>query len=366
MSEQNRQDTEPAIGGLGVAVIGCGYWGVNYVRILKELLEVETVVACDARPTRLKKVRETFGDVRVYDNLEDAMADEQVHAAIVATPATSHFDVTRRVLEAGRHALVEKPLTTQAHEATELIRLAQQHRLALGVGHTFLHNEAVHTMKRYIDDGTIGDLHYLYAQRTNLGPIRSDVNALWDLAPHDISIFNYLLGDTPVEVSAIGANPLHNGGPDVGFINLRYGSGVVANIHVSWVDPFKVRQLVVVGSQQRIVFDDLNAAEPIRVYEKGVTSLSTGADPDEASSYLIRDGDIVSPKITAAEPLKAQVRNFFESIALERSAVEDSAMGLSVVEVMRAVDESVAMGGVPVAVSSQPVSTNVDEFGLTA
>jgi predicted dehydrogenase len=339
----------PAIGGLGVAVIGCGYWGINYVRVLKELLEVETVVACDARPARLNQVSETFAGVVTTERLDDVLESERIHAVIVATPATAHFEVTKRALEAGKHVLVEKPLTTDSAQAFELLELADHLGLTMAVGHTFLHNAAVHRMKEYISNGAIGDLYYLYSRRTNLGPIRDDVNALWDLAPHDIAIFNYLLDGTPKWVSAVGLRALENGREDVGFVTIGYESGTIAHLHVSWVDPFKVRELVAVGSRQRIVFNDLDASEPVRVYEKGVTPLLEEGVYD-GLSYLFRDGDILSPKIDAKEPLKTQVVSFFESLALGTRPGSDGLVGLSVVEVMRAIDRSIEMQGAPVQI----------------
>ncbi len=340
---------EPLVGGLGVAVIGCGYWGINYVRVLKELLEVEIVVACDERPVRLKHVSETFSGVVTTERLEDVLESERIQAVIIATPATAHFDVTRRALEAGKHVLVEKPLTTDSTEALELVELADRRGLTMAVGHTFLHNAAVHKMREYISSGAIGDLYYLYSRRTNLGPIRDDVNALWDLAPHDISIFNYLLDETPQWVSAVGSRALENNREDVGFVTIGYESGAIAHLHVSWVDPFKVRELVAVGSQQRIVFDDLDTSEPVRVYEKGVTPL-VEEDVYDSFSYLIRDGDILSPKIDAKEPLKTQVVSFFESMTLGSRPASDGLVGLSVVATMRAIDRSIEMQGAPAQV----------------
>lgn len=340
----------PLIGGLGVAVVGCGYWGVNYVRILTELMEVETVAACDSRPMRRELVRETFSGVLVAEHLEDILESERIHAVVVSTPPTTHYEVTKLALEAGKHVLVEKPLTTKSTEALELVQLAERLGLTMAVGHTFLHNAAVHKMKEYISSGAIGDLYYLYSRRTNLGPIRHDVNALWDLAPHDISIFNFLLDASPTWVSAVGSGVLENGHEDVGFVTIGYESGTVAHLHVSWVDPFKVRELVAVGNQQRIVFNDMDALEPLRVYEKGVTPMPVETGVYDEFSYLIRDGDIISPKIDAKEPLKAQVVSFFESLALGSRPASDGRVGLAVVEVMAAIDRSVEMRGAPVQI----------------
>lgn len=343
----------PWIGGLGVGVVGCGYWGKNYVRILNELIEVETVAVCDTRSQLLSRMHEQYAGLITTTDIDEMLASERIHAVIIATPASAHFDVTKRALLAGKHVLVEKPLTTDPSESAELVRLADQRGVTLMVGHTFLYNTAVQTMKQYITAGEIGDIHYLYARRTNLGPIRHDVNALWDLAPHDISIFAYLTEARPEWVSATGHRTLANPREDVGFVTIGYDSGTIAHLHVSWVDPFKVRELVAVGSQQRIVFNDMDGMEPIRVYKKGVTPLSGDQGPDEAPSYLVNDGEILSPRIEAKEPLKAQVRSFFEAIASGRVPKSDGIVGLSVVEVMHAIDRSLELGGTRVIIESE-------------
>jgi predicted dehydrogenase len=341
----------PAGDGLGVAVIGCGYWGVNYVRVLGELTSVDTVTAFDSSPDKLEAVARRFPLVRTTDSLADVLDSSDCQAVIVSTPATTHFELARRCLEAGKHLLVEKPITTDSEQARRLIDLAMEAGVTMAVGHTFLHNPSVQMLKRYVEAGSIGDLYYLYARRTNLGPIRSDVNALWDLAPHDISIFNHLLGDTPRWVSAVGSSVIDNNRHDVGFVSIGYASGVVAHLHVSWADPFKVRELVVVGSQQRVVFDDLNTSEPVRVYEKGVAPAAE-ENPTFFGEHalLIRDGDIVSPKIEVSEPLKNQVVDFLDSVVTGRPPVADGEIGLAVVEVMEAIDRSIELDGTPVPV----------------
>jgi predicted dehydrogenase len=345
---------EPVVGGVGVALIGCGYWGKNYVRVLKELIEVETVAVCDSRAIRLKEIEEAFTGIETTTEVDEVLASDRIHAVIVATPATAHYDVTRRALLAGKHVLVEKPLTTVTDEGLELVALAERLGLTFSVGHTFLHNAAVEKMREYIASGQIGDLHYLYSRRTNLGPIRQDVSAFWDLAPHDVSIFNYLTQRSPQWVSAVASRPLRNGNADVGFATIGYGDDLVAHLHVSWADPFKVREVVAVGSQQRIVFDDINASEPIRVYEKGVRSVQHDQDGYGELPYRIRDGDIVSPKIEAREPLKSQVLSFLRDMALGERPKSDGWVGLSVVEVMRAIDASVERNGSPIEIAQLP------------
>lgn len=338
---------------LGVAVVGCGYWGINYVRVFNELPEARLAAVCDQRPDRLHEVERRFPGTRVTTDIADMLDRGDVDAVVVCTEARTHHEIAGRCLQAGRHVLVEKPLTTTATDADELTALADQLGLTLMVGHTFLYNPAVRKMKEYIDNDELGRVYYLYARRTNLGPIRRDVNALWDLAPHDVSIFNYLLGRPPQWVSAVGAKVLRNHREDVGFIALGYDGGVVAHIHVSWADPNKVREVVVVGSDKRIVFDDLNLSERVRVFDKGVTPM-----PSEAASYgefqfQLRDGDIVSPRVEIGEPLRNQCSHFVAAARAGERPLTHGRQGADVVRVMEAIDRSLALQGAPVEVATE-------------
>ena len=240
---------------VGVAVIGCGYWGVNYVRVFNELPNARVVAICDARSDRLQKIGKRFSNIALVTDLDELLARSDVDAIAICTGAATHFAITSRCLAAGKHILVEKPMATSVADAEALVAQADAQGLTLMVGHTFLYNAGIRKMKDYIQQADMGQVYCLYARRTNMGPVRQDVNALWDLAPHDISIFNFLLGATPEWVSAVGSNVLQNEREDVGFISLGYPNNVVGNIHVSWVDPYKVRELVVVSSQKRIVFN---------------------------------------------------------------------------------------------------------------
>jgi predicted dehydrogenase len=335
---------------LGIAIIGCGYWGINHVRVFSELPESRVVVVCDRRTDRLQEVGRRFPGVELTAEVDDALRLDGVDATVVCTEATSHYRVARRCLATGRHVLTEKPMTTAVAEAEELIALAESRGVTLMVGHTFLYNPGIRKVKTYIKQAEVGQVYYLYARRTNLGPIRKDVNALWDLAPHDVSIFNYLLDGVPEWVNAVGARILRNSREDVGFISLGYPDGIVGHVHVSWADPNKVREVVVVGSNKRIVFNDLSTLERVRVFEKGVAPA-----PSEASSYgeyhfLTRDGDIISPKIEVSEPLKNQCSHFLQCVTQGSCPLTDGREGLEVVRVMEAVDRSIERKGAPVEV----------------
>src|SRR5437762_13625571 len=254
--KENSPNTRP----IGIAVIGCGYWGMNYVRIFNELTESRVAAVCEQRPERLKKVARRFPNVHLTTQIDDVLSQPDVQAVVVCTEASSHYNVARRLLSAGKHLLVEKPLTTTSRDAENLIELADSHSVTLMVGHTFIFNAGIRKVKEYVKQDT-GRVYYLYARRTNLGPIRRDVNALWDLAPHDIAIFNYLLDATPEWVSAVGGKVLGNSRDDVGFVSLGYPGNVLAHVHVSWADPDKAREVVVVKSDRRILFNDLNRSE---------------------------------------------------------------------------------------------------------
>jgi predicted dehydrogenase len=339
-------------GQLGVAVIGCGYWGANYVRVLGEMPEVRLCVACDERPDRLQEVARRFPAVAVTTQLEAALAHEGVDAVVVCTTATTHHNVTRRALMMGKHVLVEKPLTMVSGHAEELIELAESKSAILMVGHTFVYNAGIRKVKEYVQRGR-DQVYYLYSSRTNLGPIRADVNALWDLAPHDVAIFNYLLESTPEWVSAVGARVLGNCRADVGFISLGYRgdrADIVGHIHVSWADPNKTRELVVVGSDRRVVFNDLNGIEQVRVFEKGVKAAEAEPLTYGEHRLQIRDGDIVSPKLEVSEPLKNQCRHFVECVTAGVTPVTSGRDGERVVRVLEAVDRSLSLRGAPVEV----------------
>ena len=331
-------------GQLGVAVIGCGYWGKNYVRVFTELPQARLVAVCDQQPNCLQELAKRYPGVHLCSQLDEILNRDDIDAVVVCTNPHSHYSVARACLSAGKHALVEKPLTTSVAEADELSDLAQERSATLMVGHTFIYNAAIRKVKEYVEETE--RVYYLYSRRTNLGPIRNDVNALWDLATHDIAIFNYLLGGVPNWVNAVGAKVLRNCREDVGFVTLGYDRGVVGHIHVSWADPNKTRETVVVCSDKRIVFNDLNSVEQVRVFEKGVKSVESG-EPLSYGEYRlhVRDGNILSPRIEITEPLKEQCRHFLHCIASGERPVTDGWAGGDVLRVLEAIDRSIQTGG---------------------
>src|SRR3954453_3769340 len=260
-----------------------------------------TAAVCDKSPERVDELRKRFPAVFATTDIDALLTCPAIDAVVICTEAASHFSLALRCLDAGKHVLVEKPLTTKVNEAQELTTFADSKRLTLMVGHTFVYNSAVRKLKEYVSEAP-DEVYYLHARRTNLGPVRRDVNALWDLATHDIAIFNYLLDKSPEWVSAVASRVLRNGREDVGFISLGYPNNLVGHIHVSWADPNKAREVEVVCSDKRIIFNDLSGLEQVRVFQKGIRPMV--AEPANYGEYRlqIRDGDILSPKIEVSEP----------------------------------------------------------------
>lgn len=319
---------------LRVAIVGFGYWGPNYARILSGSVPGARLVACvDSAAPKLAQVRAQHPDARIYADVESLIADGDFDAAIVATPTSTHREVAEPLLRAGVAVLVEKPLASNSGDAEAILAVAREVDGLLMVGHTFLFNPAVRMIKRYIEEGSLGEILYLYFHRTGLGPIRQDVNALWDLAPHDLSMLRYWLDQEPVELVARGESYLRPGTEDVCFLTLRYPSRVIASVHVSWLDPIKVRRAIVVGDRRMVVFDDVDPTEKLRIYDKGASYQPTGADYAEFVAS-VRDGDILIPKVSAVEPLREQLSHFIECVTKKTHPLADGEAGVAVVRIL--------------------------------
>jgi predicted dehydrogenase len=302
-----------------VAQIGVGYWGPNLLRnlIANKRCQVKSVV--DLSPERREYVSSLYPAVNVTDNVEDVLQDREIQAVVIATPVATHFDLAMRALSLGKHILVEKPIARSVAEVNEIGRLAGEVKRVAMVGHTFLFNSAVRYVKKLIDSGEIGDIRYIYSQRLNLGRIRSDVNALWNFAPHDISIIQYWLGNPdPISVVTRGVGYVQDNVDDVVFLNILYPNKVMANIHVSWLDPLKVRTMVVVGSKKMVVYDDV-ADNKIAIYDKGIEATAMlgqrmDYDNQHFQTFNHRSGDVLLPKIDFKEPLKVEIDHFLDCI----------------------------------------------------
>ena len=320
-----------------VGVIGCGYWGSKHVRILQQIPGVSAVVAVDPRPERRAELGQFANRLTAFADMESALA--HVDAVIVAAPPRDHARLALLALEAGKHVLVEKPMTTSSASARRLIERAAASNLTLMAGHTFQYNGAVRKLREVIESGELGEIYYIDTARLNLGIYQTDVNVVWDLAPHDVSIINYLLRSTPTSVEAWGSNHAHFCHEDVAYLRFTYAErSVRAQVHVSWLDPCKVRRVTVVGSRKMAVYNDLTDAMRLLIYDKGVVAAQRDDVRNPPMSY--RYGGITSPYIDMQEPLRVQDQHFIECIATGRRPETDGESGLAVVRALEAATQA--------------------------
>ena len=332
---------------IGVAVVGAGNWGRNLVRNFASLADARLAYVVDLDGATRAAMAAAYPQAVVTDNIERALADPDVHACVVAVDATYHYDVAKKCLQAGKHCYVEKPLALASADAAALVELAKARGVKLMVGHLLQYHPAVNYMKNMIDDGRVGQPLYLYFQRVNLGIVRKMENAWWSLAPHDVSVACYLFDAQPVSVSASGQAYLQEGVEDVVFANLKFADGRMAHIHVSWLDPHKIRKVTLVSSEKMVVFDDMEASEKIRVHDKSA-GRRAGTVASFVEAITLRTGDILIPAISGEEPLKTECRHFIEAIMKNQPPRSDGEDGLRVVKVLEAGSESLRRGGEPV------------------
>ena len=324
-----------------IGLIGYGYWGPNLARNFHALANAHLVAVADADAKRLDEPARLY-HARTYSDYRELLADPTLDAVAISTPARTHFDIARDALNQDKHVLVEKPLAMSSSEARELIALAERKQRVLMVGHTFEHNPAVWKIRELVESRAIGDVYYIYANRVNLGRVQRDINALWSIAPHDISILLYVLGAMPLEVSARGATYISADVEDVVFITLTFPNKILAHVHASWLDPSKTRQMTVVGSEKMIVYDDVDAEAKLRIYDKGV--YKHGSQYGEYQ-LKVHSGDIFIPKIDLSEPLRNECAHFVECVRENKRPRTDGENGLRVIRVLEAAQESLEKNG---------------------
>jgi predicted dehydrogenase len=341
---------------VGIAVVGTGDWGANLVRNFASLPGAKLAALCDTDPARLARTAAQYPGARAMARVEDVAAAPDVRGVVVSASAVQHHPIARVLLEAGKDVYVEKPLALRADHAEELVRIARERDRILMVGHLLIYHPGVRYLKEMVQKGELGEVLYIYSQRVNLGKVRRDENALWSFAPHDLSVILHLLETEPIDVVARGSAFLQGTVEDVVFVHLRFPDGRMAHVHVSWLDPHKLRKFTVVGSRKMVVFDDMEASEKIRVYDKGIDR--PGSPVGQIVSYgdalSVRSGDILIPKISLQEPLRIECQHFVECVREHRAPLTDGADGLRVVRVLAAAQRSLEGGGIPVPVASQP------------
>ena len=338
---------------LRIAAVGLGYWGPNLARAWHGLPETDLRWLCDLDTANLERFGRQFPDARATADLEEVLADPEVEAVSIATSVPTHAPLARLALEAGKHVFVEKPIAMTSADAQGLVDLAQERGLQLAVGHLLVHHPGVAKLKELSETGRLGDTRYIYTNRVNLGRVRSDENALWSLGAHDVSVLLHLVGEYPVSASAQGQCFIRPGIEDVVFALLRFPSGVLAHMQMSWLDPHKMRRVTVVGSEQMAVFDDMRPDQKVTVYDKGVTVEQETAEPGHngwrPASYgeytQLRVGDTFSPRISSEEPLRIQCRHFADCVRGRDVSRSDGRQGIEVVRILEALQSSLDAGG---------------------
>lgn len=337
----------------GIAIVGAGHWGPHLARNFNDNLDSHLLWLIDRDESRLKAMGERFPAVALSDDIGDALDDDRVDALAIATPTSTHYELVLEALRRGKHVLVEKPLTHSLATAKELCATAKDQGLVLMVGHVFLFNNAITTARDYMTSGDLGILRYISMTRTSLGPVRTDVNAAWDLASHDISVANYWLDSTPMKVSATGGTWLNEGLEDVVVATMRYPGDVFVHVEASWLNPRKRRLISVVGDERMLTVDDMDLTEPLRIYNKGVVGAeSVITDTFAGFRSQIREGEVLIPHVTSGEPLRDECESFLRRIRGAGEETSDGWFGAEVVSVLEAMDRSMAEDGVETAVEA--------------
>lgn len=328
---------------INVGIIGCGYWGPKHIRVFHELPEANLKIVCDLDEERLGQIQNQYSYVNTTTSIADFFQDD-LDAVVISTPVCTHYKLTKEALLHDKHVLVEKPLTSNSHEARELIELADSQNRVLMAGHIYEYHPAVSYLRNLIKSGELGEIYAIDADRLNLGLFRPDVNVLWDLAPHDISIILSLLDKDPIAVSARGSGHIDDDICDVSYMELLFNNGTTANIHVSWLDPRKVRQVTIVGSKKMAIYDDISDAEKIRIYDKGL-AFSIDDNGSATGTLRYRYGDVTIPFISGGEPLKLECSHFLQSIIEGKKPMSDGWAGLKVVTILEKANKSLNNGG---------------------
>jgi len=325
---------------IGIAVVGYGYWGPNLARNFAETEGARMTVCCDSDPRRLVMAQKRFPGVACASDFDEVLRNPEVDAIAIATPARTHYELARRALKADKHVLVEKPLTMRVDHAEELVTLAEKQGLVLMVDHVFIYSPPVLKMKELLTQGRLGKLFFIDSVRINLGLFQHDINVVWDLAPHDLSIVNFLLDRTPVSLSAFGGVHASHEIEDVAYLHLDYGDGLIANFHFNWLSPVKVRQMIIGGCERSLIYNDLEFSEKIKVYDSGI---EVGEDLEQRRKALIRyrNGDVWAPNLENSEPLARVTGNFVKCVEKGERPISDGAAGLRIVKILDAAQRSI-------------------------
>ena len=331
-----------------IGVIGCGYWGPNLIRNFNENYNTAVKYACDIYEERLERIKLRYPHVTTTKNYRDLLKDDTVQLVAIATPVRTHYKLIKEALNSGKHVLIEKPLTSKVKEAEELVELANKKNLILFVDHTFIYTGAVKKIKEIIFSGGIGDIYYFDSVRVNLGLFQSDTNVIWDLAPHDVAIMDYLLTEKPKSVVATGASHTHSKIEDIAYVSVNFKNNLIAHFHLNWMSPVKIRRLILGGNKKMIVFDDLDPADKVKIYDKGITLAKTTKKVVYQNIIQYRVGDMYAPNIDNTEALKVMVDHLADCLLNKKTPITDGVSGLRVVRILEAAEKSMKKGGIKV------------------
>jgi len=335
---------------LRVGVVGCGYWGPKLIRNFVTYSGTELTWACDVDEKQLDKISRIYPEVQRTTQLDDLLADSKLDGVAIATPVNTHFHIAKACLESGKHILVEKPLASSVSEGLELLKLAEQKNLQLMCDHIFCYTGAVRRIKEIIQSGSLGKLLYFDSVRVNLGLFQHDVNVIWDLAPHDLSILDFLVDEKPIMVSAHGVSHTDNLNENIAYVSLRFQSSFIAHFHLNWLSPVKIRMTMIGGSEKMLVWNDIDAADKIKVYDKGIEVKEEDRKQRERLLVSYRSGDMHAPSIDTTEALSLVVKEFADCIAENRPAMTDGEAGIRILRILEATDRSIKAGGANVSI----------------
>ncbi|NJD54791.1 MAG: Gfo/Idh/MocA family oxidoreductase [Nitrospirae bacterium] len=333
---------------ISVGVIGCGYWGPNLIRYFNENRHTALAAVCDLNRDRLEQIKFKYPHAATSTDYRRIIRDPAITAVAIATPVFTHYKLVREALDAGKHVLVEKPLTATVKEAEKLVDRAQQKKLVLLVDHTFIYTGAVRHIKKLVQGAELGSVYYFDSVRINLGLFQHDVNVIWDLAPHDLSIMDYLLEERPVSVVATGASHTPGGLADVAYVTIAFKGNLIAHFHVNWMSPVKIRKIIIGGSKKMAVFDDLDPAEKVKIYDKGISLARPSETAIHQSLVQYRIGDMHAPAHDNREALSTEIEHFVSCIKNGGTPITDGEAGLRVVRILEAADRSLKKGGAKV------------------
>jgi len=330
---------------VGMAVVGAGAWGKNHIRVFSGIRDVQLKYICDSDPSKLRSIQKSYPQSKTVDNLKPVLLDPEVRGVVVASSAVSHYSLSKEILLADKDVLVEKPMALKSEEAEDMLAIAEKRKRILMVGHLLIYHPVIDRLKEMMASEELGKIYYIYTQRVNLGVIRQDENALLSFAPHDLSVILYLLAEEPVTVSAHGKSYIQSDIEDVVFLTLQFSDGKIANIHLSWLDPHKLRKITIVGSKKMVVFDDMEVSEKLKIYDKGVGSPSYSTYGEYLS---LRFGDITIPSVKMVEPLRTEAEHFVQCITSRKEPKTGGQDGLKVVRILMAAQQSLKEEGTPI------------------